>query len=359
MPTPEISINYIKINDKKIAVIKVKKSKRFVSLGNIAYIRIGRGNKALDIEELAILSVEEMKISFDEMFSDVSVEELNKSLLKEYLQIRKKMRNVPVRGSIEENIKKLGIEKNNKLNIAGVLFFTDNPQKYFDWTGIRVIELYPDGETKEIKEFKGPLWKMIDDVYNEVIKRLPFTEIRVGTKREKILLFPEEAIREAIINAVAHRNYRIRTDIRIFIKHDSLVIKNPGSFPPGVTPDNPEHIARNPKICQFLYEMGYIERYGYGIIRMKEAVKNHPFATLEFNLGPMYTEVIFKSAYRELNEAERLIIALLRKGPKTSTEIAQEMNMSKVAVLRKLENLLKLGVIKKSGKGKKTRYSLS
>lgn len=360
IPAPRVSIKKVKINNKFVIVIKVKKSRKFVSLGSIAYIRIGRSSKALDIEELAIISVEELKITFDSLPSSVLKDALNPSLMQEYLGLRKKTRGIPIRGKVEENVKKMGIVKEKHLTVSGLLFFSDKPQEYLPWAGIRLIELHPDGETKEILEFDGPVWKIIDSVYETIIDKLPRTEIRTGTKRESFLVFPEEAIREGIINAVAHRNYRIRADTRIFVSSESLVIKNPGGFPPGVDIEDPEHIPRNPLICQYLYDMGYIERYGFGIIRMRKAVEEHPTASIDFKTGTMKTEVIFKSkGYATLGEGERIILTLLKKKPLSSSQIASHLKISKVTVLKKLDRLQSMNLIKRIGEGRKTRYTVS
>ena len=358
MPAPEVTISDVEINGKRIVVIKVEKSKRFITLGPNAYIRIGRSNRPLDIEELAVVSVEELKVTFDTLPSSVPQKEINPKLLKNYFVSREKKRGIPLRGELKENLKRIKAIKGNHLTLAGLLFFTDEPQVHLPWTGIRLIELHPDGETKEIIEFKGPLWKMIEEVYEEVLRRLPRKEIRIGVKRESFVIFPEEAIREAIINAVAHRNYRIRADIRIFLDPQRLAIKNPGSFPPGVDPEDPEHIPRNPLICQYLYDMGYIEKYGFGIIRMRKAVKEHPLAQLEFKLSSMKTEVIFSTQTSTLSEDEHIILTLLKSGPLSSTEIAESLKISKVTALKKLKKLKKMNLIKKEGKGKNVKYSL-
>ncbi len=356
MPSPRVSIHKINVNNKRVILIRVEKSKRFITLGNIAYVRIGRSNRALDIEELAVASVEELHVTFDSLPSDVPVKYLSKKLVEEYVKLREKTRGISPRGSLEDNLKRLKIVKGKYLTIAGVLFFTRNPQEFLPWTGIRIIELYPDGETKEIEEFTGPVWRLIDRVYGRIMEKIPRRELRPGARREIYSIYPEDAIREAITNAVAHRNYRIRSDIRIFIEPERLIIKNPGSFPPGVHPEDPEHIPRNPLICQFLYDMGYIEKYGFGIIKMKKSVNQHPFSTLEFKLSPMKTEVIFSTKEKEINAAERTIIALVKENPLSSQEIASHLGLSKVAVLKKLKKLMEMGVIKKTGKGKNTRY---
>jgi ATP-dependent DNA helicase RecG len=85
--------------------------------------------------------------------------------------------------------------------------------------------------------------------------------------------YPIAAIREAIINALIHRDYLISSDIRVFIFDDRIEISNPGPFPEGVTPERPLHIARNPILCQLMRDIGFIEKYGSGIYFMRDFCK--------------------------------------------------------------------------------------
>jgi ATP-dependent DNA helicase RecG len=356
VPSPKISIKKLPLNGKVILVVKVEKSSRFISLGSVACIRVGRPNRPLDVEELAIKSVEELKVSFDALPSPAPKNMLNKKLFEEFLEKRERIRGIPIRGEFEENLRKLKVVKGDKLTIAGLLFFTDNPQEYLPYSGARIIQLSPKMETEELKEIVGPLFKLIDRVYEEVMRKVSKVVWRSGVKREALLLYPEEAIREAIINAFAHRNYRINADVRIIFKENSLVIRNPGSFPAGVDPENPEHIPRNPLICQLLYDMGYIERYGYGIIRMREAMAKHPLAEMEIFTGAMKTEVIFKSLGTNLDEVERNILLFLKQEALSSGELGKRLGLSKTTILQRLKKLETLGLVKSKGQGRSRRY---
>ena len=356
VPPPEISIEKIPVNAKVILVVRVKRSSRFISLGSVAYIRVGRSNRPLDVEELAIKSVEELKVSFDALPSPAPEEVLNRRLFEEFLERRERVRSIPIRGGFEDNLTKLKVVKEGKLTIAGLLFFTDNPQEYLPHAGARIVRLTPKMETEGLLELTGPLPKLIDKAYDEVVGKVSKVFWRSGAKREVLPLYPEEAVREAIINAFAHRNYRINADVRIIFREDSLLIRNPGSFPAGVDPENPEHLPRNPLICQFLYDMGYIERYGYGIVRMREAVARHPFAEMEISTGAMKTEVIFKSAGPKLDEIERSIVLILKQESLSSGELAKRVGLSKTAVLNKLKKLEALGLVKYKGQGRGRRY---
>jgi predicted HTH transcriptional regulator len=86
--------------------------------------------------------------------------------------------------------------------------------------------------------------------------------------------YPEAAVREAITNACCHRDYLERSPIQLKIYDDRLVVGNPGGLLPGLDVAHLEgkHKARNPLLADWLHSIGYVERFGIGIIRMQEAM---------------------------------------------------------------------------------------
>ncbi|MGB9846107.1 MAG: ATP-binding protein [Desulfotomaculales bacterium] len=96
---------------------------------------------------------------------------------------------------------------------------------------------------------------------------------------------PLEALREAVVNAVAHRNYHLPAQIRIFIFSDRIEIISPGKLPNTITLENIRlgvHAERNPLLVSFLSKMGYLTQIGTGIIRMIRLLKQHTGKEPEF-----------------------------------------------------------------------------
>jgi ATP-dependent DNA helicase RecG len=111
--------------------------------------------------------------------------------------------------------------------------------------------------------------------------------VRMGPDltRDERPQFPLEAAREALVNAVAHRDYGISGDqIRVFLFADRLEVSSPGRLPGPVTVDNiaEERFSRNEAIVQVLADMGFIERLGYGIDRMIRLMREHKLAPPRF-----------------------------------------------------------------------------
>ena len=181
-------------------------------------------------------------------------------------------------------------------------------------------------------------------------------EVVVGTKRMKLPEYPPRAVREALINAFAHRNYAIPSDIRIFIHPNKLVIRNPGGLMPGVDLNDPEHVPRNPNLCQLFYDVGYIEKYGYGIRMIREECKRHGLVSVDFKSPPNRFEVVFKKRTEELlDNVDRKILQLLVI-PRRSGEISEAIGLSKPAVVERLKKLESLGLIRKTGRGAHVKY---
>lgn len=244
--------------------------------------------------------------------------------------------------------------KEGRLTNAGVLFFSD-AQAIIPHSGGRIIWIR-DGEPVKSREFYGPVWKVIDDMFGELVREFRAFEVIVGTKRVEIMEYPPRAVREALINAFAHRNYTIPSDVRVFIHPHMLVIRNPGGLMPGVDLEDPEHVPRNPALCSLLYDSGYIEKYGYGLRMIREECRKHGLVDVEFKSSANRFEVIFKRKVEELlDDTDRKILEYLIN-PRRSSEISSYVKLSKPAVLKRLEKLEAMGLVRPIGRGAQRRY---
>ena len=367
-PMASIEIEQMPIASAKIIILTVKESSMLVSCNNIAYIRVGTNNYPLSIDEVIEKSAESLRIFFDQMATEVPASELDKNLIGEYLERRQKIRGVETDPDIMDVAVKLKILKKKGsglfLTNAGILCFTQDPQRHIGNSTVRLIR-FDDDEMRKYSfqtEFTGPLQKIVDEIEKYFVKNLDrIGGFTVGFKRQEFLEYPLEALREAIINSIVHRNYFDAADIRIFIFPNRIEIKNPGSFPPGVSVDNPEHKPRNPQLAQFFYDLGLTEKYGSGIKKIMKAVSEHPLAGVEFYVRPYSTTVIFQKALSRINldTLNLKILEALTGEPKGSGSIAKSIGLSRQSTVARLKNLHSLGFIKQEGEGPKTTYTLS
>ncbi|MEW6751252.1 MAG: ATP-binding protein, partial [Candidatus Latescibacterota bacterium] len=126
------------------------------------------------------------------------------------------------------------------------------------------------------KDLTGPLLDLIDDTQRFLRIHLPIAHRIRGFEPEPRPELPEAALREAVVNAVAHRDYTVQGPVRLFVFDDRVDIHTPGR-PPN-TVDEPAmragvHVVRNPRIYARLSDAGLVTRAGTGIPRMIRLVR--------------------------------------------------------------------------------------
>ncbi len=350
-PVPKFEMEEFEINGKKILVLKVYPTEYICTTAGRVYIRMGTKKRYLDFYEIARIGAEKLLISPDSFITEVGVENISEKCLR-YFERKRRERGLETEDIIEY-LEKIGVIRKGKLSFAGVLFFLENPQEYYPHTFLRYIY----GE--EWKRFDGPIWKIIDDTEKFLLKRFSRISFTIGFERRDYLEYPIRAVREAITNALVHRNYLIFSEV--FVKHerDKLIISNPGGFPPGVTPERPRPVPRNPLLYELLFQVGYIERQGIGIEMIKKECLKHPFVSVEIKTDGFTDVIFYKRDATDLDDSDLKILEILKEGPKTSGEISKILGISKPTVLKRLKKLISKGLVKKRGRGPMTLYHLS
>lgn len=162
--------------------------------------------------------------------------------------------------------------------VAGILLFGRNPQRFLrsaEIIGVRYMGDQMDDEFVR-QDITGTLAEQIRQAEAFVTSNMRRGMKLSGLARAETTEYPIPVVREAIVNAVAHRDYSVRGEgIRIVMYNDRLEIYSPGRLPGHVTLDNlkDERFSRNQAIVAVLSDLGYIERLGYGIDRMISAMQ--------------------------------------------------------------------------------------
>lgn len=365
LPKPSLKIERVYVDDKLVIVINVEKSDKLHTIGGRAYIRIGRKKRPLELEEIAEKLIESLVIKFDELKSSYRAEVLSEELFREYLERRSRARMQRFKGDLSTLMERMRavvrVDGELYATNAGILFFTEEPKRYLPQAVVRVV-VFSDEARREYldhKEFSLPLWKLVDALEEYFIRVLPRFGGRVaGFRRIDVVQYPIEALREGIINALIHRNYFSSADVRIFVFPSKIQIINPGSFPPGVTPENPIHKPRNPILAEYMYGLGYVEKYGVGIERMREVCEKRGIK-ITYTLQTFQTTLEFSLPRAEsikLDDLDLEILNLIKGGVNRASEIARALGMSKVAVLKRIKKLELINLVKRTGKGRKTAY---
>lgn len=194
--------------------------------------------------------------------------------------------------------------------VAGLLLFGKQPQQFIPRSGllfVRFLGTVPGrGESGEPGygrrvEVNGPLPHIIQRTWELLQEELRRGAVVRGLEREEQWEYPPAAIREALVNAMAHRDYRLRgrgVEVRLYT--DRLEISSPGGLPGYITVDNivEEHFSRNPRIVHGLFQWGYIEELGLGVDLMIEEMVRAGHPVPEFRA----TESTFTVTFRNVRE---------------------------------------------------------
>ena len=192
-------------------------------------------------------------------------------------------------------------------------------------------------------------------------------------QRDVIWEFPLEAIREAMVNAICHRDYASPINIQVRLYDDRLEVWNPGGLPAPLTPADllREHdsIPRNRRVAEAFFYVGLIERWGTGTTRMADALRVAGLAEPEFDVGApgRFRVILRKDPFTEerlrelgLNERQMRAVTYVReKGKSTNLAYQQAFSVSKRTASNELRNLVDRGVLVRQGTtGKGTYYIL-
>ncbi|MDG6225734.1 MAG: ATP-binding protein [Candidatus Thermoplasmatota archaeon] len=357
----------LQFEGRRIGLLHVDKSSHLHTYRNVAYMRIGTMCKPLSIEELVEKASESLLLRFDQMTNPyASMNDFDPGLVKRFFSKRNESRNVSIPdASIDDTLLMIGAANRVNSHIcptnAGILFFFKDPQRIFVQSSVRVVVFRDNDmlESLDTRIFKGPLNMIIEDVVPFIDRYIPLTStLQNGSmSRATKRAYPLIAIREALINAISHRNYLDMADTRVFIFPDRIEIINAGGFPPGVDPENPIHKPRNPILSQYFYDLGYVERYGSGIRRMITSCLDLGISPPRFHIREFETKVIF-SLGENKNHEGRIMALIQKNGSASSGEMAGYLGVGRDTVNRNLKTMLEKGKINKIGRGRGTRYKL-
>lgn len=193
-----------------------------------------------------------------------------------------------------------------------------------------------------------------------------------GTQAPVQYEIPKAAVSEAIINAVAHRDYTAGSSVQVSVFSDRVEVSNPGELPRGLTPEQLRHahpsIPRNPLISEVLFLSGYIEKAGTGTTEMIRRCREAGLAEPEFRqVGDQWVVTLWRDwltpaffAEYGLNERQAKGLELLRKASSmTNTEYRKTTGAIAKTAARDLDELVEKGILRREGAGRGVRYRRS
>ncbi len=334
------------------------------SAGGKFFMRYGANSQQLTSDEIRTFFQKEGLLLFDEkpnLVFDVG-RDLDAERFGDFLE-RAKISRVLDNEDILEN---LCLLDGGNLKNAGVLMFCRKVTKFIPQATITCV-LY-QGKSKykilDRKEYDEDLYSNFFNANNYVQSKLNTEFIIKGGPREEKLELPEDALREALLNAIAHRDYFVRgASILVEIFSDRVEITNPGGLVNGLTMDDlgKRSLSRNNLLFGLMQRMDLIEKVGSGILRMRNAMDEYGLKGPRFDVNDNWFTIIYdrpvdmwsKGSQKTAQKTAQKILELIKVNPHiTINELSEQIKISDRAVKNHIKKFKDEGFLERVGSDK-------
>ncbi len=277
----------IKIKD--IIVVKISIDEfplKPVAVKGRYYIRKNSSNHLLAPNEISDIYMQSIQLSWDSyLYPNTSINDLDLSKVLLFIRKVNGVKRFYLEGNEITALEKLGLIKDEKPTHAAMVLFSRENLRY----NVHIGRFKSSDLIIADKMISGNLYDVLEESIREIISHLKFAfEITGKTiSRTEISEYPLDAIRELMVNALVHRDYRSPLDIQIKIFDQSISIFNPSGLFGNLTiedlkTDNYRASTRNKLIAEAFYLTKDIEKYGSGFIRIRKAICDYPTMKFEY-----------------------------------------------------------------------------
>lgn len=285
---------------------------------------------------------------------NVSLEELDNEAFELFRKKAAKSERVGEDVLAENNtalLENLHLDEGDYLKRAAILLFHPDPEKYVTGAYVKIGFFETDDELVFQNEIHGSLFEQIETTLDLLKSKYLKATIRYeGANRIEEYPFPLAAIREALLNAVAHKDYSSGVPIQISVYEHKILFWNEGLLPDNWTVEKlkEKHPSKpfNPDIANALFRAGYIESWGRGTIKIINECKKHQLPPPNYRITPPDFEVEILHYTRSflaglgLNEAfQDILLYIQEKGSINNTQVQELCGVSKRTASRYLSEL--------------------
>jgi ATP-dependent DNA helicase RecG len=347
-----------------------------------------KDKKIIGINERDISDLEE-KISNDEIeILEASIDDLAIGNIELYLEKREKARDIPRAAPDTEFLKKIKAvrQQNGTVHptVAGILLFSKEPENYIPGAVIKCARFKGNDMDEFIDQriITGSLFTQAEETIAFFKKNIRRSAKIEGLYRTEEYEYPEKAIREALVNAICHRDYSRRgADIKFAIFDNRIEITSPGGLLPNVSIEDlgtGVSELRNKVIGKILNESGLIEGYGTGVLRIRKYIQEKGLIQPEFRENNGFFKAIFfnskvgeegkeeevgREEEKELKEVDRegekitenqkIILNLIKNDPYISIkEMSKAIGIRPSSIDKNIKTLKEKSYLRREGTAK-------
>ena len=370
---PSVELN--RKSSKDIIKITVIPSSVPISYNGKYYLRSGSTVQELQGKELADFLFKKTGSTWDDVVEErAGFEEIDNDSIEKFKKYSvDRIPSISKESNIKTLLRKLNLLSGDNLKKATLLLFGKNPQMFYQQSIIRIGKFLSDTEIQTTDLVKGNLFAQLENTLEILRTKYLLSNIKYeGIHRRDILEYPHEALREAIINALIHRDYSGTSQIQIRVYPDKLMIMNKGKLPPEVPVEKlkTDHLSmpRNKLLAATFYYAGFIEAWGRGTLKIVEKFIEQGLPEPDFKeeYGVM-TVTFYKDKWNEENLKKLGLSARQIKAVKhikenkiinlSSYKVLIE-NISEKTLYRDLQDLVDKNILKEIGKKRGRKYCL-
>ena len=239
--------------------------------------------------------------------SGTTLDDLNVEGMYRFIRVARRSRQFPLPAETPpaDLLRHLNLLNRGRLTNAAVLLFGRAPQRFLISSEVKCAHFHGIEVAKPIPShqvYKGTVFELVDQAVDFVMSKIA---LAVGTRAKTVQApvayeIPKEVVTEAIVNAVAHRDYTDNSSVQVMLFADRLEVMNSGRLPPPLTVEKlrvaHQSLPANPLIAESMYLLRYIEKMGTGTVDMIRRCAEAGLPELEFEAGAGFTTRIWRAS---------------------------------------------------------------
>lgn len=384
-----VDVNLLTEGEKEYIEIVVPPYPVAISCKGVYYYRSGSTMQTLSGPELESFILRKRGASWDSMpLPGFTVNDIDDELVQKFKSLAVKKGRVD-RSVLDESkeslMEKLRLTNAGYYTNAAMLLFSKNPDKWHLGAYTKIGFFESDADLRYQDEIHGSILEQVDKVME--VLHLKYMKAKIsyeGIQRIERYFVTDEALREALLNALCHKQYESCIPIQISVYEDCLYIANCGKLPENWTVDNlmSKHASRpyNPSIANVFYLAGLIESWSRGIEKICQSCieDRSPLPEYTINSGDIMIkftaledrlirsttqkvgEKVGKKVGKKLSKTETVILNLLHEDPAYSyVTLAQKAGISEKTVFIRIKSLKEKGILERVGSGRKGYWKIN
>lgn len=379
-----VGVNLLEKDSKEYLEIDVPAYPIGISCKGIYYYRSGSTRQILTGPALEAFLLRKRGVTWDNLpLPAFSLQDVDDNMVTYFKQLAAK------NGRIDKSVldepkaalmEKLHLTNGGYLTNAAMLLFSKDPEKWQLGAYVKIGFFETDADLLYQDEIHGSLLEQVDKIIELVhLKYMKAKIFYEGMQRIERYFVPEEALREAILNALCHKQYQSGVPVQISVYEDKLYIANCGCLPENWSLENLMHkhasAPYNPNLAHVFYLAGFIESWGRGIEKICSACKNDGVPLPQYTINPgdimiqftagadrivgTVTQRVTDKVTDNLDDKSLQILKLLAEDPGyTSVVLSKKLSLSRKTISERIKKLRDNNIIERIGSDRKGYWKI-